>query len=240
MDPITDGIEMPSTTVLQTIRQGAGDILDIALVGMVCEEFGFSFKYGPGRANATMRSSWVGSGKYVSPSTIDMPAIESEHVLNSAAASTVTIRTVNYITNKRFVSLDMMYKNNVRLDTGFYPGSGTQSSYAIRGRMRRGDPTASLSFVAEFDDGSTELTDMLAGTEGTAQITIPGATIGAGPQTHKLDVTFHRVVFKGAVIGETDGLVTVQVDCSVMKHATNGVMTVEVTNEKDDIFTAAV
>jgi hypothetical protein len=239
MDPIVDGIEMPSTTVVQTIRQGGTDVLDVALVGMICEEFGFSFKYGPGRANATMRSQWVGSGMYVSPSTITMPSLETEHRMNSTSATACTIRTVNYITQKSFISLDMTYKNNTRLDSAFYPGSGSQNEYALRGRMRRGDPTCTLNFVAEFADGSTELTDMLAGTEGTAQFTIPGAVIGLGPTTHKLDITFHRVVFKGAVIGDTEGLVSVAVECQVMKHNSNGVLTVEVTNEQDDIFTTA-
>ncbi|HXG33324.1 MAG TPA: hypothetical protein VNJ11_08160 [Bryobacteraceae bacterium] len=33
------------------------------------------------------------------------------------------------------VSLELSFKNNLRLDSGFYPGSGTQDGAAIPGRM---------------------------------------------------------------------------------------------------------
>ena len=213
--------------------------MDIAAAGMCCEEFGFSFRYGVGRSTAMMRSSWIGSGVHVMPSTITMPALESEHILSGAGATVVTIQTVDYITNKRFVSLDFGYKNNIRTDSAYYIGAGKQNGYALRGRMRRGSPDVTASFVAEFVDGSVELSNMIAGTEGTLVFTVPGAVIGLGPDTHNITITLHRVGLRAVTIADEDGIVVARVDCIVMKHTSNGVVTIAVTTEQDDILTAA-
>jgi hypothetical protein len=40
-----------------------------------------------------------------------------------------------------------------------------------------------------------------------------------------LTLTYQRIVFSVAEIGETDGIVTVAVTCAPMWHATNGLVT---------------
>ncbi len=237
LDASADGIDMPATTVVAAIRQGASDVFDLGLIGMCLEDFSISLKSGPGRANSTMRSNWVGCGKYVKPSAIAIPAIATEHALNSGG-SAITILAQDYVTTKKFISLDFSWKNNIRLQSGNFPGSGTQSGFQIRGRMRRGKPQCSLQWVVEFMDGSTELDDFLAMTEGTAVIDVTGAEISTG-FNHKLLLTLQRLQISSAPIRETDGIVSVACQATTMKHATNGVISAEVTTTQDSILTAA-
>lgn len=231
-------VDMPSTTIVQAMRQGATDIFDFALIGMCCEEFGVSVNSGPGRQNAQMRSSWIGSGKYASPSTITLPAFTTEHSLNAGSMVTCEIHSVDYLTNAHFVSAEFNWKNNIRADYGYYPGSGSQSGFQLRNRMRRADPTCTLSMVVEAVDGSTELGDTLALTEGTAELVIQGDLISTGVY-HKLSILLHRVVFRAVQIADNDGIPVFQIDCEPLEHSVNGLLTYEVTTATDDIGTAA-
>ena len=230
---LTASPDMPATTIVQAIRQGGSDVFDFALIGMCCEEFTLSLNSGPGRDNATMRSQWIGCGKFANPSTITIPAVTTEHSLNSGGATALTINGVNYITTARFFNLELNYKNNIRLDAGYYPGSGSQSGFNLRGRMWRGDPQVTLKVTALFENGSTELDDFLAQTEGTGTITIPGAT------DHKLDIALHRTVGQNITIGDQDGLVSISADIALLEHASNGVLTWDAYCTKDEIGTAA-
>ena len=56
-----------------------------------------------------------------------MPAATVEKLLPSASL-TLTINGVDYVTSKNIVSLETSWKNNIRMDAGFYPGSGFQTS----------------------------------------------------------------------------------------------------------------
>lgn len=230
---LTASPDMPAATIVQAIRQGGSDVFDFGLIGMCCEEFTLSLLSSPGRDNATMRSQWVGCGKYTSPSTITIPAVTTEHSLNSGSATALTINGVNYITTKFFSSLELNYKNNMRLEKGYYPGSGTQNGFNLRGRMWRGDPQVKLTITALFENGSTELDDFLAQTEGTGRITIPGAT------DHSLDITIHRTVTENINIIDEDGLVAVRADIACLEHSSNGVLTWDAYCTKDEIGTAA-
>lgn len=234
---LTASPDMPATTIVQAIRQGGSDVFDFALIGMCCEEFTISLQSGPGRDNATFRSTWVGCGKYANPSTITIPATYTEHGLGAGAATALTINGVNYISTKNFLNLEFTYKNNIRLDAGYYPGSGTQSSFNLRGRMWRGDPEATLRVTALFENGSTELDDFLAQTEGTGRITIPGAAMGTA--THLLDIQFHRMRARNPSINDQDGLVAITTEYSLLEHASNGVLTYDAQCLQDEIGTAA-
>lgn len=237
---LTASPDMPAATIVQAVRQGGSDVFDFGLIGMCCEEFTISLQSGPGRDNATFRSSWAGCGKFANPSTITIPAAYTEHSLNSGGATAITVNGVNYLSNARFFNAEFTYKNNIRLDAGYYPGSGSQSGFNLRGRMWRGDPQASLQVTALFENGSTELDDFLAQTEGTAVITIPGAAIsGAGSHTHQLSLTLHRTVPENVVINDQDGLVAVTVTIAVLEHASNGVLTYVTKCLQDEIGTAA-
>jgi len=124
---------------------------------------------GPGRATSKITAEFNGTGKLTEPSAISMPAATLEKLLPSASLA------VDYVTNKNIVSLETPWKNNIKMDAGFLPGSGFQTSGdattgAIRGRLEFGDRQGTLKFTARFDNISTELTKLKAQTTGTATI----------------------------------------------------------------------
>jgi len=221
--PVTDGIELPYFSFLEAIRQGASDVIDRMAVGCAVEGWTITVGSGPGRANSKITIEFVGSGKLTEPSGITFPAATAEKLLPGASLA-LTINGVDYVTNKNIVSLTCGWKNNLRMDSGFYPGSGFQTggdaaSGSIRGRLECGNRAATLSFVARFVDGSTELTKLKAQTTGTAVATL---TYDANST---LTLTFQQVSFAVAEVGDTDGLVTVAVECSPQYHTTNGILT---------------
>jgi len=92
-----------------------------------------------------------------------MPAATLEKLLPSASLA-LTINGVNYVSNKNIVSLETSWKNNVRLDGGFFPGSGFQTpgdgaSGAIRGRLEFGPALPSCAagpFTGRRDRSGTQ------------------------------------------------------------------------------------
>lgn len=235
-DPCEDGLDVPTVTMLQSINQCVGNTLfDYALIGMALEEWTIRLQQGVGRQNATMQSSWQGCGKYSEPSGVDVSAQEMavEHRLGAGSATVLTLMGRNYLTLKQFVDFQFGVQKALRLDDGFYPGSGQQNGFDIRGRMQHGKRSATLQATVHMAAGSPELDDLLAFTEGTAQLTMQGAAIGAG--YHGINVNWHRIQLTSHVIGESNGIVTVALAPQIMKHATNGVMTMEVTCEKGGI-----
>jgi hypothetical protein len=233
----TDGLDLPATTMAVQIRTGGSAITDKALIGVCCEEFGVQLKQGKGRDNATFTSQWIGTGKYANPSAITMPAFYDENSLNAGGVTALTLIGFNYLTNLRFVSVDFGWKNNIRDESGYYPGSGSQDGFQVKGRMRRGVPQITLRVTVECDSGSNEEDLLLAQTEGTGVITVVGAAIGAAFHTWK--ITFHRLTVKAAPIGNTDGIASYSLEYSVMEHASNGVLTIEATTGIDDILVEA-
>ncbi|HRK22598.1 MAG TPA: hypothetical protein PLX06_12350 [Fimbriimonadaceae bacterium] len=236
-DPVTDGIDMKAFTFVEAIRQGGSPVIDRAAVGCVVNDFQISLKSGPGRANAMATVNFVGCGKIVSPSGITIPAVTQEHYLNAASAA-ITINGTNYVTEKSFVDLDMEYSNNVRMDSGFYPGSGTDNGGALRGRMEFGDRTLGLRFRARFKSGSTEITKLMAQTKGVATISLTGATI-AGVVNHGMTITFPELGFASAIVQDAEGIVVIEVTGRPMKHSSNGILTAAATCAIDGILSAA-
>jgi hypothetical protein len=228
-----DAAELPAFSFIEQIRPGAGVVIDRMAVGCVVEGWTISIGSGPGRANSKITVEFVGSGKYVEPSGITMPAATVEKLLPSASLA-LTINGVNYVSNKNIVSLETSWKNNVRLDGGFFPGSGFQTpgngaSGAIRGRMEFGNRQGALRFVARFENGSTELTKLRQQTAGSAVISLTYDT------NNSLQITWPRVTFATAEVGETDGIVTVSVDCVPMWDDTNGIISAVAKCNVDEI-----
>ncbi len=217
-----DAAELPYFSFVEQIRPGAGVVLDRMAVGCVVEGWTISIGSGPGRANSKITVEFAGSGKSTEPSAIAMPAATLEKLLPSASLA-LTINGVNYVSNKNIVSLETSWKNNVRMDGGFYPGSGFQSagdatSGAIRGRLEFGNRQGTLRFTARFENGSSELTKLKQQTTGTAVISL------SYDANNSLDLTWQKVSFATAEVGETDGIVTVAVECLPMWDATNGIV----------------
>jgi len=235
-DPVADCIEMKPFSYLETIRQGGSAVLDRVFVGLVVEEFTMSITSGPSLANSKITATYVGTGRYVSPSSITQPALSSENILPGASVSFV-VNGVNYVTSKNIVSIDWGWKNNVRLESGYFPGSGFQnpsdnSTGAVRGRMEFGNRALTMRFVARFENGSSELATLTAQSFGTAVLTLTGANI-SGAYNHSLSVTLQKTTFRSAIVGNTDGIVTVAVDIVPLKDPSNGLITCVITTNRD-------
>jgi hypothetical protein len=217
-----DSAELPYFSFVEQIRPGAGVVLDRMAVGCAVDSWQVSIGSGPGRANSKINVEFVGSGMLAEPSTIALPAATLEKLLPSASMA-LAINGTDYVTNKNIISLEFGGKNNMRLDDGFYPGSGFQTpadttSGAIRGRLEFGNREFNLKFVARFQAGSDELTKLKSQATGTAVITL------SYDADNSLTVTFQKVGFAVAEIGDTDGRVTVSVECAPLYDPTNGIV----------------
>ena len=204
----TQSIALPSFTYIEQIKPGGSAVLDRAFVGCVLTDFKITVQSGPGRAASQFTANFVGTGKQVSPSAITLPSALSEHLLPSGSLG-FTFNGVNYVTNHNIIETELDWNNNPRLDSGFYPGSGSQTTGdattgQIRGRMEYGDRTFSARFVARYDTGSPELATLLAQSESAAVWTLSGGT------GHSLSITIPRARLATATIGDKDGIVTVE------------------------------
>ena len=146
----------------------------------------------------------------------------------------ITINGVDYVTNKNIVSLETGWKNNIRMDSGFFPGSGFQtpgdgSTGAIRGRLEFGNRQGNLKFVARFENGSAEYTKLKAQTTGTAIIKL------AYDADNSLELTWQKVAYSVVEIAETDQILTVAVECLPMYDAANGILTAVAKSTVDGI-----
>ena len=197
-----DAAELPYLSYVEQIRPGGGVVLDRQAVGLAVEGFQITVGSGPGRANSKISVELVGSGKVIDSATgITMPAATAEKLLPSASL-TLSINGVDYVTNKNIVSLETGWKNNIRMDAGFFPGSGFQtagdgSTGAIRGRLEFGNRVGNLKFVARFMNGSDEYTKLKAQTTGTAVVTL------AYDANNSLQLTWQQVdLFRGRDRGD--------------------------------------
>ncbi len=238
LDPVTDGIELPFFSFIEQIRPGANVVLDRMAVGCAVEGWTLTVSSGPGRANSKLVADIVSSGKHTEPSGITLPAKTDEKELPSAGLA-CTINGINYVSNKNIVSLEGTWKNNHRLDSGFYPGSGFQAagdatSGAIRGRMEVGDRECGLQFTARFEHDSDELTKLKNQAEGTAVISLTYDV------NNDLTLTYQRLRFSLVELGESDGLVIVQVTCTPLMHTANGLLTAVAKCNTDSIAEAEV
>ncbi len=217
-----DPAELPYFSFVEQIRPGAGVVIDRMAVGCAIEGWTISIGSGPGRANSKINVEFVGSGKLTEPSEIVVPAATLEKLLPSASLA-LTINGVNYVSNKNIVSLETSWKNNILLDAGFYPGSGFQTpgdatTGAIRGRLEFGKRQGTLRFTARFESGSTELAKLKSQTAGTAVTSL------TYDPNNSLQLTWEKVSFATAEVGETDGIVTVAVECLPMFETANGII----------------
>lgn len=222
----TTQLELPYLSFLQQIRPGGSSVLDQLFVGCAIKSWKLSVKNSPGRASAMLSASLVHSGKYTEPSSYTMPASPTLHEMQ-AGGMTLTINGIDYVASKNFLSLDASWDNNFR--PGFFPGSGTQDGFQIQGRLEIGDRTCGFTYVARYANGSTELTKLRALTSGTAVITF---TYDAN---NALSMTYQKMIFKMAELGESDGMVTVAVTASPQYDVTNGLLTVVAKADMDGI-----
>jgi hypothetical protein len=236
-DPVVNCLDLPPFTWAEQIRPQPDSVVDRALIGMVINDFTVNLESGPGRANCRASVNCVGTGKIAAPSTITpWPVVTPEDILNASGA-VINIAGIDYVAATSFISMDFRWNNNVRLASGYYPGSGTQNGFAIRGRMEYGNRECTLAFVARAAKGSVEFNNLIGRTEGAATITVNGAVIGAGPAKHSFTISMPRTVFSAVVNGEADGIVTVNCTVRALKPASPGdYITLSATTTKDAIL----
>ena len=75
-----------------------------------------------------------------------------------------------------------------------------------------------MKFVARFENGSTELATLKSQSTGTAVISL------SHDLNNSLELTWQKVSFATVEVGETDGIVTVSVECLPMFDSTNGIV----------------
>lgn len=235
LDPVTDGVNLPATTIVAGIRQGtAGEIIDQALIGVVCAGFTVSWRRGPGLQNSQIVSRWFGSGKFASNSGIAVPTRYDEERLGSGSLTEVTINGVNYITNARLVDVEFTFDNDADRESNFFPGSGSQSGFDIRGRMRCGRRSASLVWRVELESTSAELAALLAGTEGATTLKAEGSII-SGAIKHTAQIYLPRTRHRAFVLEEADGFTAARVETDILYDATEGPMILTAITNKAEI-----
>ena len=218
-----DAAELPYFSFVEQIRPGAGVVLDRMAVGCAVEGWTITVGSGPGRANSKINVEFVGSGKLTEPS--------AHHDAGRNRGEAPAVRVADAHDQRRRL------RHQTRTSSRSKPAGRTTSAWmpasipAPTSRRRATRPPArsaagwssataqgTLKFVARFEHDSTELTKLKAQTTGTAVI---GLSYDAN---NSLEITWQKVAFATAEIGETDGIVTVAVECTPMYHATNGVI----------------
>jgi hypothetical protein len=235
-DPATTCINLPCFTWDEQIRPSPNSVIDRALIGAVIGGWTLSMASGPGRANCRVSCTMPASGSVQSPGLEPIPAVTPEHFLNAAGA-TININGVDYVLSQSFISLDFAWNNNVRLDTGFYPGSGTQNGFAVRGRMEYGIREMTLKFVARAQKGSVEYNNLLNQTEGSVSFGVKGALIETGT-SHDFNISMPRTIMQSVVNGDDNNIVTVECGVTALQP-TDGVtpiITMSATTTQDAIL----
>jgi hypothetical protein len=200
------GLELPYFSFVQQIRPGGSAVLDAMLVGCAVKSWKLSIKNSPGRASAMCSVECVTIGQYTSPSGITLPAVSTPHEFNAGMITALTFNEINYRSGgsaKQFVSMDASWENNFR--PGFFPGSGSRDGYQIQGRFEWGDRAFAVQFVVRVQTGSTEYATLINLTTGTATFTV---TLDAN---NSFSMLIQKMGFSVAELGNTDGIVTLQI-----------------------------
>jgi hypothetical protein len=233
-------INLPAFTAAEQVRPQPESVVDRKSIGMVVASWSLTMESGPGRNNCKVTASFQGTGNVESPPDVPLspwPAVETEHFLNAASAS-IVIGGVDYVLGQTFMSLNFTWTNNVRLESGYYPGSGVdENGFAIRGRMEYSTRECNLQFVARAVKGSPEYNALVSLDPGVANIKLEGALIGVGPNKHGIEIIIPKSVFSAVIYGEADGLVTVDCNASPLKDTTTGkYVTMCATTERNGLF----
>src|SRR5215831_2901867 len=235
-DPAVNCINLPCFTYDELIRPSPNSVVDRALVGCVVGDWTLTMSSGPGRANCRVACTLPGSGHVQTPGLTPLPTVTAEHFLNAAGAS-ISINGIDYVLSQSFMSLEFRWNNNVRMDTGIYPGSGTQNGYAVRGRMEYGIREMTLSFVARAQKGSQEYNNLINQVEGPASFGVKGQSIDAS-NFHGFTITLPRTRMQSVINGDDNNIVTVQCGVTALQP-TDGVtpiITMSATTTHDAIL----
>ena len=197
-------LELPYFSLVEQVAEGGGNCIDNLHIGCAIEDFTYAFNYGPGRASSKMTVNWVGSGLLTTPSGITVPALTTEHNMLAGSMS-LTVNGVDYVGTKRILSGSIGWKNNLMLNAGFFPGSGLQNGFQVRGRLEIGARVPSFQFTARLLSGSPEYNTLINQTSGTATLSVQH---DAG---NSVTFNFPQLAFQMVENTEADGIVAVTV-----------------------------
>ena len=228
LDSVADGIDLPPFSFVEQIRPGSSPILDRMAVGCAVEDMTLSVTSGPSLQNCKVVVNFVGTGKLTEPSGITIPPATAENMLR-AAGITFEAHEENFVAGGQILSLELSIKNNIRMDTRFFPGSGFQTpgnaeSGAIGGRMEHGSRVLSFKFSARFDHDSPQVAALLAQSTGTVEI---GLTGGNGTRA---SIILAKTAYKSVQVNNADGIVSAESDMLPLWHASNGLISATVVN----------
>jgi hypothetical protein len=136
-----------------------------------------------------------------------------------AQSMSLTINGVDYVSNKRILSGSLAWKNNLMLQAGFYPGSGLQNGYAVRGRLEIASRVPSFTFTVRLVAGSDEYAKLVGQTTGTAVLSVNYDA------NNSAQWTWQKISYQVVENTEADGIVAVTVTIAPQYHATNGILT---------------
>jgi hypothetical protein len=230
-------INLPAFTWAEQIRPSPNSVVDRAAIGMVVNDFTITMESGPGRNNCRVAANFIGTGQVAAPSGLTFPANTPEHLLNANGVTVLTVNGIDYMLGGNFVSLEFAWNNNVNTTSGYYPGSGAQNGFGIRGRMEFGTRSCTFRFVARAQKGSQEFLNLINLTEGPTTVTVKGAAIDAS-NFNDMTISCPRTMISADVTGEQDGVVTVNCEVAILKP-TDGVtpyITLSATTTKGNIF----
>jgi hypothetical protein len=215
-DPTTQCINQPPFTYAEMIRAEPDSVEDKAAIGMVVNDFTITMESGPGRNNCRVAANFLGTGQIAYPSGVTMPLPTSEHLLNANGTAMLTINGIDYLLGGNFNSLEFRWNNATRTDSGYYPGSGIQNGFGIRGRMEFGTRECSLTFVARAQKGSVEFNNLINQVEAPTTVYVKGASIDA-TNFHDMKLFFPRTMISAKTNGDADGIVTVNCTLAILK-----------------------
>jgi len=210
-------LEMPYFPIVLQLAEGGGSAIDDLYVGCSIEEVTTTYNYGHGLQSVGTTVQFAGSGLLTSPSAVTLPSVLSEHnALSSSMA--LTINGTDYVAGKTILSGVFGWKNNLLLNAGYYPGSGTQSGAAVRGRQEIGVRVPTFTFVARLLHTSPEYAALIAQTTGTATCTL------TYDSTHNFTWTWEQISYKVVKRGQADGIATVEVTVQPQYSNSTGIL----------------
>lgn len=218
IDPGTT-LELPYFSVCEQMAEGGGMSIDNLFIGCAIEDWTYSWNYGPGRASSKITASWIGSGLLNAPSGVTVPALQPETNILAAGMS-CTWNGVDYVASGRMVSGTIAWKNNLMEKQGFFPGSGQQNGYQVRGRLEIGDRSQNLGvqWTVRLLKNSPEYAALIARTTAPFVLTIPHDA------NSTVTFTFPKMALKVSQPGDSDGIVTLNITGIPMRDPDTGVV----------------